>query len=116
MRGVRTPGEMLMLCQSSRKAWMSERFLNARFTHAQRKVIAELLPKLADKLLLDVTNQRTLTFTEDELKAIQEKAQDAIRHAETGIKRNSLGHIIEITEKAIKRSQGIGAIPASERL
>jgi hypothetical protein len=93
-----------------------QRTCNARFTHAQRKVIAELLPKLVDKLLLEVSNQRTLAFTEDELKAIQEKAHDTIRHAETGIKRNSLRHIIEITEKAIKQSQGIGAITASERL
>ena len=54
---------------------MSELSLNARFTHAQRKVVAELLPKLTDKLLLDVSNQRTLAFTEDELKAIQEKAR-----------------------------------------
>jgi hypothetical protein len=92
-----------------------QRTCSARLTHAQRKVIAELLPKLTDKLLLDVTNQRTLAFTEEELKAIQEKARDAIRHAETGMKRNSLRHIIETTEKAIKQSQGIEAITASER-
>jgi hypothetical protein len=95
---------------------MSERSLNARFTHAQRKAIAELLPKLTEKLLLDVAKHRTLSFTVEELKTIQEKARAAIRHAETGIKRNSLRHIMEITEKAIKQSQGIGAIPASERL
>jgi hypothetical protein len=95
---------------------MAERFLNARFTHAQRKVIADLLPKLAEKLLLDVSKHRTIAFTEDELTAIQEKARAAIRHAENGVTQNSLRHIIEITEKAIKQSQGIGAIPASERL
>ena len=61
-------------------------------------------------------NQRTLAFTEDELKTIQQKARSAIHHAETGMKRNSWRHIVEITTNSIKQSQGIGAIPASERL
>jgi hypothetical protein len=95
---------------------MSARSLNARFTHSQRKVLAELVPTLADRLLLDVAKHRTVGLTQGEMKAVQEKARSAIRHAKTGLKRNSLGHIIEITEKAIKQSQGIGAIPASERL
>ena len=93
-----------------------QRTCKARFTHAQRKVIADLVPTLADKLLLDASNQRTLAFTEDELKTIQQKARSAIHHAETGMKRNSWRHIVEITTNSIKQSQGIGAIPASERL
>jgi hypothetical protein len=95
---------------------MSQRLLNVLFTHAQRKVLAEVMPTLADKLLLDVAKHRTVGFTEAELKAIQEKAREAMHHAESGMKRNSLRHIVEITERAIKQSQGIGAIPASERL
>jgi Plasmid pRiA4b ORF-3-like protein len=95
---------------------MSERSLNVLFTHAQRKVLAELVPKLADKLVLDAAKHRTVSFTVEELKAIQEKARTAIPHAENGLRRNSLRHIIEITGKAIKQARGIGAITPSERL
>ncbi|MCH7688732.1 MAG: plasmid pRiA4b ORF-3 family protein, partial [Planctomycetes bacterium] len=95
---------------------MSGQSLNTRFTHAQRKVVAELMPELADRLLLDTSNQRTLPFTLDELQTMQQKAHEAIRHAENGMIRNSLRHIIEATTKAIEDSQGIGSIPASERL
>ena len=95
---------------------MSEQTLNASFTHAQRKVVAELIPELADRLLLDTSNQRTLPFTLDELQTMQQKAHEAIRHAENGMIRNSLRHIIETTTKAIEDSQGIGSIPTSERL
>jgi len=95
---------------------MSVSILNARFTHAQRKVVVELMPDLADRLLLDTSNQRTLPFTLDELQSLQQKGLEAIHHAETGMIRNSLRHIIEATTKALEDSQGIGLIPASERL
>lgn len=90
--------------------------LTARFTHAQRKVIAELLPELADRLLLDTPNTRTLMFLADTMERIRERASGAIRHPEDGVQRNSLRHIIEATTKALENSQGIGAIPKSERL
>ena len=95
---------------------MSKPTINARFTQAQRKVIAELIPTLAERLLLNSSNQRTLTFTLAELQTIQQKAHEAIRHAETGMKRNSLRHIIDATRKVIEESQGIGSIPAAQRL
>jgi hypothetical protein len=85
-------------------------------TAAQRKVVADLLPELADRLDLAKNNSRTISFTINELQAIRQKAQEAIRHAETGMIRNSLRHIIEATSKAIEESQGIGSIPSSERL
>jgi hypothetical protein len=85
-------------------------------TAAQRQVVAELMPELADRLDLAKKNSRTISFTINELQAVQQKAQEAIRHAETGMIRNSLRHIIEATTKAIEKSQGIGSIPASERL
>ena len=85
-------------------------------TAAQRKVVAGLLPELADRLNLEEQNSRTISFTVKELQTIQQKTQEAIRHAETGMIRNSLRHIIEATTKAIEDSQGIGSIPASERL
>ncbi|QDT48926.1 Plasmid pRiA4b ORF-3-like protein [Symmachiella dynata] len=95
---------------------MSEPTLNARFTHAQRRVVGELMPHLADQLLLDTSNQRTLAFALEELEAIQQKAHEAIRHAANGIVRNSLRHIIDATTKAIENSEGIGVISSSERL
>ena len=85
-------------------------------TAAQRKVVADLLPELSDRLDLSKKNSRTISFTVKELQTIQQKAQEAIRHAETGMIRNSLRHIIEATSKAIEDSQGIGSIPISERL
>jgi len=95
---------------------MSGQSLNTRFTHAQRKVIAELMPKLDARLRLDTSNQRTLSFTLAELESIQQKAVVARSNADNGMKRNSLRHIIEATAKAIEDSHGIGSIPASERL
>ena len=95
---------------------MSEPTINARFTHAQRKAIAELIPDLADRLLLETPYQRTLPFTRVELQAIQRKAEDAIGNVENGMKRNSLWHIVETTTKVIENSQGIGSIPVAERL
>ncbi len=95
---------------------MDQHTFNARFTYTQRKVVAELMPELTDRLLLNTSNQRTLPFTLDELQTIQQKAKEAILEAETGMKRKSLRHIIHATTKAIEDSRGIGSIPASERL
>ena len=41
-----------------------------RLTQAQRKVVAEIVPKLADRLKLDERNQRTIQFTPAELKKV----------------------------------------------
>jgi hypothetical protein len=54
--------------------------------------VAEIAPQLADRLKLDERNQRTIEFSLAELKAIKEKAAKAIRHASTGMVRNSLRH------------------------
>jgi hypothetical protein len=85
-------------------------------TAAQRNVVADLLPELADRLDRTRKTSRTIPFTAKELQAIQQKARQAIRHAETGRLRNSLRHIIDATTNAIDQSQGIGSISASERL
>jgi hypothetical protein len=103
-------------CSSARENVVTLSQHSVPLTHAQRKVIADLLPELTDRLDLSKKNSRTISFTVNELQTIQQKAQEAIRHAETGMKRNSLRHIIEATTKAIEDSQGIGSIPASERL
>lgn len=95
---------------------MTEIKVNARFSRAQRTAILELMPNLADRLQLDANNQRALPFTLGELKAIQQKARDAVHRAESGMKRNSLRHVVDIATKAIENARGIGAIPALERL
>jgi hypothetical protein len=84
-------------------------------THAQRKVIATVLPALADRLKIDEAASRTISFTLKELREIAAKCKAAQPKAH-GMVRNSLRHITEAAAKAIQTSQGIGGIPASERL
>src|SRR5262249_11374101 len=87
-----------------------------KLTQAQRKVVAEMAPELADRMKLEETPQRTIPVPLAELTAIQEKAGQALRHANTGMKRNALRHVTDLTTQALDRSRGLGAIPAAERL
>jgi len=66
--------------------------------------------------MLDEKNPRKIPFTLDELKAIQQKAKDAIPNAESGIRRNFFRHVLHEANKAIGDSDGIGSIPPTERL
>jgi hypothetical protein len=45
-----------------------------KLTQAQRKVVAEIAPELADRLKLNERNQRTIPFTLAELNTIKAKA------------------------------------------
>ncbi len=87
-----------------------------KLTQAQRKVIAEIIPELTQRLNLTEADQRTIPLTLAELKTIQEQAGPAMRHAGTGMKRNSLRHVADLTAKALDNAQGIGAILVSSRL
>jgi hypothetical protein len=87
-----------------------------RLTQAQRKVVAEIVPERAERLKLDEPDHLTIEFTVAELKIIQKQAAAGVRHASTGMKRNSLRHVADLTFQALYRSQGIGAIPVAERL
>lgn len=89
---------------------------NVLFTQAQRKVVADLQPKLADRLKLDEKNPRTISFTSKELESIRKKAEAARPHAENGMIRNSLRHVVDAVTKALEEVEGIGSIPVSERL
>ena len=60
---------------------MSEPTFNTLFTHAQRKVIADILPKLADRLKLDKKASRTIFFTVNEIETIRKKAEEAVPNA-----------------------------------
>jgi hypothetical protein len=87
-----------------------------RLTQAQRKVVAEVAPELADRLKLGERNQRAIPFTLAELRAIKEKAGKALRQARTGMVRTSLRHVADLTAQALDRCQGLGAIPVAERV
>jgi len=89
---------------------------NVLLTTAQRKVVADLLPKLTDRLKLDEKNSRTISFTSKELESIRERAEASQSHADTGMIRNSLRHIVDAVSKALDEFTGIGSIPVSERL
>ena len=95
---------------------MAPSLYNILLTVAQRKVVADLLPKLADRLKLDEKKSRTISFTAKELDSIREKAETARSHAGSGMIRNSLRHIVDAVAKALEESEGIGSIPASDRL
>lgn len=95
---------------------MSKPENNVLLTQAQRKVVAELLPKFAERLKLDEKNPRTIPFTPKELESIRDKAAAARPSAENGMKRNSLWHVVDAVSTAIEEIEGIGSIPASERL
>jgi hypothetical protein len=95
---------------------MTSSSYNVLLTRAQRKVVADLVPMLADRLKLDEKNSRTISFTSKELETIRQKAEAARSHAKTGMIRNSLRHIVDAVTKSLEESEGIGSIPASERL
>ena len=76
-----------------------------KLTQAQRRIIAETKPDLASRLKLDERNQRTIQLTLVELQGIQATARDAAMHAETGMKRNSLRHVVTIATNAIEGSE-----------
>ena len=93
-----------------------DRRFPVRFTLAQRIVVAEVFPKYSERLRLDEPNQRMVALTLDELKLICKKVAPAIRQADSGMKRTSLRHVLDITERAIEHFQGIGVIPVRERI
>src|SRR5438874_11279906 len=79
-----------------------------RLTQAQRKVVAEIAPELADRLKLDESNQRTIELTLAELKAMRAKAGRAMRQASSGMVRNSLRHVTDLAAQTLDRSRGLG--------
>jgi hypothetical protein len=94
----------------------SQQHFPVRLTQAQRKVVAEIARELADRLKLDERNRRTIPFTLAELKAIKERAGQAIRHAISGMQENSLRHVLDATTNVIEHYRGTGSNPSSERL
>ncbi len=85
-------------------------------SQAQRIATAEVLPELADRLKLNEKNPRKIPFTVEELRSIQKTVQAARSHAENGMKRTSLRHVVPAITKALEDAEGIGSIPATDRL
>jgi hypothetical protein len=86
-----------------------------RLTQAQRRVIAQIIPGLADRLKLDERNQRAIQFTLAELRAVQEKVGGAVRHAITGWEENSLRHVLDAATHVIEHHRAVWT-PARQRL
>ena len=89
---------------------------NLSLSQPQRIATAEVLPELADRLKLNEKNPRKIPFTVDELKSIQKSTQTARSHAENGMNRTSLRHVVDAITKALEVASGIGSIPATDRL
>ena len=89
------------------KRWTKKGETMISLTQAQRKVVADLLPKFADRLKLSENNSRTISFTTKELESIRQNAEVARSHADNGMKRNSLRHIVDAVTKALDNSDVI---------
>jgi Protein of unknown function (DUF2934) len=89
----------------------SQQHFPVRLTQAQRKVVAEIAPELADRLKLDDRGQRTIPFTLAELKAIKEKARSALRQAGTGRGRIPLRYVFQACGQALDQHLGTTALP-----
>jgi len=89
---------------------------NLPLSQAQRIATDEVLPELTDRLKLNEKNPRKIPFTVDELKSIHKTIHAARSHAENGMKRTSLRHVVEAITKVLEVAEGIGSIPVTERL
>ena len=81
-----------------------------KLSEAQRKTLAELVPDLAERLKLDERGQKTISFTRNELKTVVAKVTTGIRTADTGVKRNSLRHVLSSAEKAVAEAEVVGSV------
>ncbi|MGO9923375.1 MAG: plasmid pRiA4b ORF-3 family protein [Isosphaeraceae bacterium] len=93
-----------------------DRHFPVRFTIAQRIVIAEVLPEFAERMRLDESDQKVVALTLNEMSEIRKRVAPAIRRVDSGMKRNSLRHVLDITDKAVENFQGIGLIAVKERI
>jgi hypothetical protein len=87
-------------------------------TQSQRRVVAQVVPSVAERMRLEETNARTIRFTLAELKEMELKCRAAIGEADSGMVRNSLRHAVDAAVKARNRYQGnnIARIPAAQRI
>lgn len=81
-----------------------------KLSDAQRKTLAELLPELSARLRIDERGQKTISFSRSELKTVVAKATTGIRTAESGVKRNSLRHVLYSAENAVAQAKETGSV------
>jgi hypothetical protein len=78
-----------------------------KLTEAQRKVVAEIAPKLAKRLKLDDRGQRTIHFTQAELQTVKQKAQSALEQGGTGRSKIPLRYVLQACDQHL----GTSALP-----
>ena len=81
-----------------------------RLTLAQRVAVAELKPNLTERLRLNEKNERSFDFSIEEATAIKAAAGEAIHDAPTGMKRNSLRHIMDKLSAALDQLAAVGRV------
>jgi len=88
------------------------------YSASQRRVIAECIPELAERLRLPEPNARVVQFTLAELRHVKKHARRAVVSVNSGMQRNSLYTVIETTCSALQKYQegGIGRISPSKRV
>jgi hypothetical protein len=95
---------------------VESRSIGVQLTSSQRRVIAEVLPKFSDRLKLEQKNSRSVSFTAEELRLVQQAARQALSAATNGLQRNSLRHVVAAAMVALRRADGIGRIPGTQRI
>jgi len=93
-----------------------DRHFPVRFTIAQRLVVAEVLPEFSERMRLDESDQRVVELTVNEMNEIRKRVAPALRRFDSGMKRKSIRHVLDITDEAIENFHGIGLIPVKERI
>jgi hypothetical protein len=88
-----------------------EQHIPVKLTQAQRKIVAEIAPKLAQQLKLDDRGQRTIPFTLAQLQTVKEKARRALRQAGTGRSRIPLRYVFQVCGQALDQHLGPAALP-----
>jgi hypothetical protein len=87
-----------------------------RLTKAQRIVVAEMFSELSERLRLDEPDQRLVSLSLNEMMAIHQKARQSVGRSDSGMKRNSLMHVADLTMETFERFQGIGRITLKDRI
>jgi hypothetical protein len=82
-----------------------------KLSHAQRKVLAEIVPKMAKRLQLDGRGQRIISFTLAELKTVKNNAELALRQVGTGRSRIPLQYVIKACGQALDQQRAARTQP-----
>ncbi|MHB0960550.1 MAG: plasmid pRiA4b ORF-3 family protein [Pirellulaceae bacterium] len=88
-------------------------------TRARRRLVAELIPDLADRLKTDAAASRTIRFTSKELEQMVAQCRNAMPNATKRKVHDALEHVMEAATKALEQQEkeaGIRRVPAAERL